>query len=385
MTNRRLKIAVFFGSSSTEHDVSVVSAQQVMDALDPRSYEIIPVYLDFQNRMMVGEGTRQIASFRPSPAALRQVLATWGETGPVLRPLAGGADIRFECALPVFHGAFGEDGKLQGMFELNGIPFTGFRAINAAIAIRKDLTKLTVREHGVNVLPDLVVARDQLSDVDAVAAAIHSSFGFPVIIKPASLGSSIGVGQARTAEDLFGVLSFVLANDELALVEPRVPNLVEYNVAVRSSAEGPVCSAIERPKSTAELLDFKEKYLSGSGGSKGSKVVSEGMLSLTRELNPDLGGDKLERIHGFAKRAFKALGARGAPRIDFLSNGETGEIWFNEINPIPGSYAFFLWENASSSPLLFPDLLELLIQEALRTTVKTFDDPVPPAARLLPR
>jgi D-alanine-D-alanine ligase len=169
------------------------------------------------------------------------------------------------------------------------------------------------------------------------------------------------------------------------MIEPRVPNLVEYNIAVRSVGDEIKLSAIERPKPSTELLDFKEKYMSGGGGAKGTTLPSQGMLSLTRELNPPLSADMLGRIHRYARLAFAALGRRGAPRMDFLCDSKTGELWFNEINPIPGSYGFFLWEHAPVEPLLFPELLDHLIGEALRTNLKAFDDPVPQDAYLLPR
>jgi D-alanine-D-alanine ligase len=154
---------------------------------------------------------------------------------------------------------------------------------------------------------------------------------------------------------------------------------------VRLAGDEILVSAIERPKPATELLDFKEKYLSGGGGAKGSSLPSQGMLSLTREINPPLPRDMQDRIHNYARLAFGALGARGAPRLDFLCDSKTGELWFNEINPIPGSYGFFLWEQAPVRPLLFPELIDHLVGEALRTNLKSFDDPVPQDAYLLPR
>ncbi|MEE2929249.1 MAG: D-alanine--D-alanine ligase, partial [Pseudomonadota bacterium] len=130
--------------------------------------------------------------------------------------------------------------------------------------------------------------------------------------------------------------------------------------------------------------DFREKYLSAYGGTKGSFKPSEGMLSLTRDINPDIPAELKARIHDYARKTFTALGKRGAPRIDFMCNQETGELWFNEINAIPGSYGFFLWE-AADEPLLFPELVQHLIDEATGDTIKTFEDPVPQDARLLQR
>jgi D-alanine-D-alanine ligase len=176
-----------------------------------------------------------------------------------------------------------------------------------------------------------------------------------------------------------------LGKDSLVLVEPKVPNLVEYNVAVRSVGDQIMVSAVERPKPATDLLDFKEKYLSGGGGDKGSALPSQGMLSLTRDINPDIPASMLSDIHKYARLAFEALGAKGAPRLDFLCDSRTAQLWFNEINPQPGSYAYFLWENAPVAPIFFTELVDHLVQEALRTNLKLFDDPVPEDARLLPR
>jgi len=172
--------------------------------------------------------------------------------------------------------------------------------------------------------------------------------------------------------------------DSHAIVEPQVQNLVEYNIAMIWKDNEICYSAIERPKSGAELLDFREKYLSAGGGTKGEYRPSEGMLSLTRDINPEIPNELEQEIKNFADRVFQSLGRRGAPRIDFMVNGLTGELWFNEINSIPGSYGFFLWENAEK-PLLFPELVTHLVEEALHSTNKSFEDKVPQDARLLPR
>jgi D-alanine-D-alanine ligase len=269
------------------------------------------------------------------------------------------------------------------MLELVGVPFTGFAAVDSGVAMRKDYTKLVVADAGVPVLPHVLISRRDLAQPEVLLKKIGNRL--PAIIKPASLGSSIGVGVAQNAAEVMDVARFVLLKDSYAMIEPRVPNLVEYNIAVRSVGDEIKVSAIERPKPSTELLDFKEKYLSGGGGAKGSNLPSQGMLSLTREINPPLAPEMLGRIHDYARRAFAALGRRGAPRMDFLCDSKTGELWFNEINPIPGSYGFFLWEQAPVDPLLYPELLDHLISEALATNLKAFDDPVPQDAYLLPR
>ena len=374
----RLNVAVVFGGTSQEHDVAVVSAQQLMDAADPRRINVIPVYMDFENRFFSGASLRKVQTYRPKPSEMMPVRFGWGENGPEL--VAGGIAQPLDAVLPVCHGPFGEDGRLQGMLEMAGIPVTGFSAANSAIAMRKDATKALVAASGVNVLSHVLAGRSDAPDW------ITEQVGnrYPVVVKPCNLGSSIGVGIANGPEELGPLVEYVLGQDNLALIEPKVPNLVEYNIAVRW-ADGEVrYSAIERPKTSAELLDFKEKYLSSGGGAKGAFLPSEGMLSLTREINPNIPAEQEALIKDYAARAFRALGRRGAPRMDFMQDAATGEIWFNEINPIPGSYGFFLWE-AAVEPLLYPELIDHLVEEARATTLKSFDDPVPQDAWLLPR
>lgn len=378
-------IAVLFGGTSQEHDVSVVSAQQLMDAIDVRTNEVFPVYLDFENRLQVGPTLRQICTFDPSPPRTTEVMFSWGEDGPALISQNSGARTPIDCVIPVFHGPFGEDGRVQGHFELLGIPVAGFSAGNSAIAMRKDATKALVSAAGVNVLKHITVGQVQLQDPDALGALIEENLGYPVVVKPANLGSSIGVGIAEDVETAILLLQNVLTLDNLALVEPKVPNLREFNISIIWKDNEIKYSAIESPKSGTDLLDFREKYLSNDGGGKkGGFQPSEGMLSLTRDINPDISISLKEEIYSYASKAFMALGLRGAPRIDFMVDQETEELWFNEINPIPGSYGFFLWE-AASEPMLYPELIDHLVDEALSSSVKGFVDPVPAGAYLLAR
>ena len=390
MTLDKLKIAVIFGGPSQEHDVSVVSAQQLMDAADIRRMDIVPVYMNFEGRFFHGSTLRRLEGYRPSPPGLREIVFTWDDQGPCLKSSDAGWRCSIDCALPVFHGPFGEDGRIQGMLEIVGIPTTGFSATNSAIAMRKDATKSLVASAGVNVLPHVVVHANQLANIMPIAERVEQRLTYPVIVKPANLGSSIGVGLARDRDTLMVHLQGALREDTFALVEPQVQHLEELNIAVMYRDGGTLFSAIERPKSSAELLDFREKYLSqaqsrGGQGKLGAAIVpSQGMLSLTRDINPDLEESIKGRLYDYAEKAFSILGQRGAPRMDFMHDKVSGELWFNEINPIPGSYGFFLWE-AADTKVLFPELINHLVEEALADSLKEFDDPVPQAAYLLPR
>ena len=378
------RVAVLFGGNSPEHDVSVVTALQVMDAIDPRRFDVVPVYGDFDGGYITGPALRHRTSYRPKPSGSRGDFA-WTDNGPAF-VVADGDSIDFDAVIMAFHGPYGEDGREQAYLERLGIPFTGFSSLNAAIAMRKDVTKEFLASSGIPMLPHAVFHRPvgdsvpNRADVERVLDGLH----FPLVLKPCSLGSSIGVALVQSMDEVEAVLPSILAKDRRVMAEPQVPNLCEYNVAVRAGPNGTITSAIERPKTDADLLDFKEKYLSNEGGKKGAMAPSEGMLSLTRDINPALPDDLDQQIRSIAITAFERLGGRGAPRLDFLYDQEAGTLYFNEVNPIPGSFGHFLWE-AADDPLLFPDLLSALVDEAIDDSLRSFGDPVPGDARLLNR
>lgn len=404
MSGPMKKVAVFFGGRSPEHDVSVVTGLQILQAIDSTRYEAFPVYVTPSGEWLVGDILKKRASYLLN-AALR---AETREVMPDMKPgrrarllpvktgLFGRAEpMEFDVAVPAFHGLYGEDGGMQGLFEVAGIPYAGMRLMASTILMDKAATKKILASAGVPVLPWAVIHRPEQGYMIAedVLKKSMGAINFPCIVKPTHLGSSIGVAKVNNIEELRASLPRIFEYDNAAIIEPFVENLVEYNVAV-SKAFGPVrTSAIERPKATEELLDFKQKYLSGAGGKTGSKTgtktvgaISEGMLSLTRELNPALPPGMEENIRRWALAMFEAVDGTGAPRIDFIGNARTGEIWLNEVNPWPGSIGYFLWEAAAES-VLFTDLLSALIEEAVRENRgrRLPADPVPPDARLFER
>jgi D-alanine-D-alanine ligase len=299
--------------------------------------------------------------------------------------------IVFDVAVLAFHGTKGEDGQIQGLLEIANIPYTGMRTLASAVLMDKAATKRILAGAGIPLLPHVLLERPiqgLMLPRDAIATAT-GSIGFPAIAKPNHLGSSIGVAKVDDLDQLAAVLPQIFKLDPMVILEPYVANLVEYNVAVGQFSGRLRTSAIERPKRVDALLDFKQKYLSGGANKSAAKQpgqISQGMLSLTRDLNPGLPEQAEANIRGWAERAFEAVAGTGAPRIDFLSDSGTGEFWLNEINPCPGSFGFFLWE-AASPPILFTELLTALIEEALaqHRTAQLPGDPAPDAARLFRR
>lgn len=405
MNASRKKIAVFFGGRSPEHDVSVVTGLQILHAIDQSRYEAFPVYITPEGGWLTGDILRKRENYLLSAEGLAQTQSVTLDVTPGRRarlvPLKKAGlfkkveNIEFDAAIPSFHGLYGEDGNIQGLFEFAGVPYAGMRTLASSVLMDKGATKI-LHSAGIPMLPYAIIKRPAQGYMIAAEdlKAMMGPVSFPCIVKPSHLGSSIGVAKAGDLETLRAALPVIFEYDDAAIIEPFVENLVEYNVAV-SKAFGEVrTSAIERPKTTDELLDFKQKYCSGgndkSGNKLGSKTegpVSEGMLSLTRELNPDIPADMQDKIRKWAMEMFAAVDGTGAPRIDFIGNSKTGELWLNEVNPWPGSIGYFLWEAAKDHPALFTDLLTALIEEAFtenraRALPK---DPVPKDARLLKR
>ncbi|MFH1157933.1 MAG: D-alanine--D-alanine ligase [Pseudomonadota bacterium] len=394
------RVAVLFGGRSPEHDISVITAIQAMDALDTQKYEIIPVYITTSGEWLTGDPLRKRENYLPAPGT-PGIMSVRLDVVPRSRPrfLTEGAgffkkssEIEFDIALLAFHGLVGEDGGIQGLLETARVPYTGMRVLASALLMDKIATKNMVAGAGVPVLPFREIRRpDQGTHIPPAALkTLLVGLEPPYCVKPSHLGSSIGVGKAEDLAGVAALLPAIFAYDNIAIVEPFVQNMVEYNVAVCRLNGAVATSAIEQPKRAEELLDFRQKYLSGDGKGKNTKVPgqrSEGMLSLTRELNPKL-PDEIERnIRAWAEISFDRVYGTGVPRIDFISNEKTGEVWLNEINPCPGSFGFFLWEASSKNHILFSDLLDKLLGEAvaLHNGGLLPADPVPEAARILKR
>jgi D-alanine-D-alanine ligase len=405
MSSKR-RVAVFFGGRSPEHDVSIVTALQVMSALDSSLYEVLPVYLEGNGTWWTGPELRERTFYLPGAAELGRLTQVTLDMTASGRPQLIGtsrslfrksAAIPFDVAIPSFHGLVGEDGQIQGTFEAAGVPYTGMRTLASAVLMDKAVTKRVLAGTGIPLLDyrEIPRPREGLLITPEELEPMVGDLGGPWCIKPSHLGSSIGVARVTTLEELSDVLPEIFRYDTSAILEPFVENMVEYNIAVSRASGALLTSALEKPKRSEELLDFKEKYLSSGGKKTGGKAgggkqagaqSSQGMLSLTRELNPTLPHGAEEQVRRWSEAAFMAVAGTGAPRIDFIGNEKTGEIWLNEVNPCPGSFAYFLWE-AMAEPILFSDLLDDLIREALELAAgsRLPADPTPKDARLFPR
>jgi D-alanine-D-alanine ligase len=393
MTQQGLRVAVLFGGPSVEHDVSIISAQQLMAAMEPR-HEPIPVYLARDGRWWTGDALREIGSFGSDvPAGAEPCELRLGRDGaPFATPggsrFKGDRDLQVDAAICAIHGTGGEDGSLLGGLELSGIPYVGGGVAAAAVAMDKRLGKLVFKEAGIDVCPHTVIHREDWSADRQAALASAAEQGIPCYVKPVSLGSSIGVARVTRQEELEEALELVFELDLMALVEPALDDYVEVNVAILGSRRtGLRASEVEQPVRGAEAaLSFEDKYLRGAGkggeskGGEGGKTGgSEGMASADRIIPAPISSAAAEALVSAAKKAHQGLGFFGVVRYDFfLKDPEDGEpqVILNEANTVPGSFSFYLFDPAG---LPFPDLADALLDVALaeaaerRATTRTFE------------
>jgi D-alanine-D-alanine ligase len=375
---RRPIVAVLFGGRSLEHDVSVVSGLQVLHAIDPDAYAPMPVYIDHDLRWWVGEDLWYTQSFKkggPQRARLTEVALSPGfGTSTLLpvsdRPFGNWVSWRgqhVDVFVPVLHGTFGEDGSLQGLLELGGCAFVGCGVFASAVGMNKRATKIIAQQAGVPVVPWLSIDRATVerdgSWLRQLPAKVARNLGWPAMVKPCNLGSSAGVSVAGTPDELAAAVLRVCEYDVEALIEPFIKNRLELNVAV-AGLDRPVASVTEMPiTQQGSPLTFSEKYKREGTKSVGS---SAGIAGALRVLDPEqLPAEMRSTAQGHAITVFTALGCEGISRIDFLIDADNNTLYFNEINTLPGSLAFYLW---SAAPYFWTitELLDHLMRRAER-------------------
>ncbi len=359
---RKTTVAVIFGGRSVEHDVSIVTGHQIMRAFDATRYEVVPVYITRDGRWFTGEPLRNLDNFTNEIASLRGVQSavlspSTQHHGLIVNPVAGlfqKSEVkRIDVLFPAVHGSHGEDGTLQGLFELADVPYVGCGVLGSSLGNDKALTKQVLRQNGVPVVEDVVFTRAEWQeDPEAILNKINANFPYPVFVKPVTLGSSIGVSRVEDSAMLRATIEVATTFDRRVMVEPAVVGCQEINCAVMGDDMGMKASVLEQPKSWAEFLSFDDKYMHGG----------EGMKSAERIIPAPLSAELTARIQAMAVQVFKALQGRGTARLDFLVRGE--DVFLNEINTMPGSLAFYLWSEMGMSNREVVDRLVKLAQDA---------------------
>lgn len=376
----KIKVGVMFGGKSVEHEISIISAIQAIGYLNKEKYDVIPIYITKANEFYVGENIGDIKSYKNLPVLIKEstrVILVKDENKVKLirypfKKFSNNVVDYIDVAFPVVHGTNVEDGTLQGYLNMLDIPFVGCDVLSSAVGMDKYVMKTVLKDNGISVLDcKCFTAKEYDSDSEKVADEIEKSFRFPVIVKPVNLGSSIGISKADDRKALMNSLDTAFSYAGKVLIEECVENLKEINCSVLGDVDDAEASECEEPVSSGEILDYKQKYI-GDGAAKGAKGGvkggaksggSKGMATLKRKIPADITSEQRDSIRKMAVDAFKCLGCNGVSRIDFMMNTETGEIWLNEINTIPGSLSFYLWE-----PLGVPytKLLDKMISLSLK-------------------
>jgi D-alanine-D-alanine ligase len=351
---------VIFGGRSGEHEVSLLSARSVMGAMDPEKYEIVPIGITKEGRwiasgdpmeaLVTGDGSLSRPAVLLGDPGHRGLMRLEEEEGRAVLSLLAELDVVF----PVLHGPYGEDGTVQGLLDLAGIPYVGAGVTGSALAMDKAIFKDVMRARGLPVVDYLLVMRKEWeADPERVMDRVEGALGYPVFTKPANLGSSVGVSKCHNREGLAQGLTEAARYDRKLLVEAAVPQAREIEVSVLGN-DDPIASVPGEIVPSREFYSYAAKYL--DEGERASRLL------IPAPLPPEMA----ERVRDLAVRAYVAIDCAGMARADFLLSGETGALYVNELNTIPGFTAISmypkLWE-ATGIP--YPELIDRLIELAL--------------------
>lgn len=362
----KTKVAMLFGGKSVEHEVSVISGIQAIMNMDTEKYDVIPVYMTKNNEMYIGDDIGKIESYKDINGLLSksQRVIMINENGKVslsqypMKKFGKNLSVDIDVAFPVVHGTNVEDGALQGYLKTMGIPFVGCDVTASAIGMDKFIMKQVLKEAKVPVLDAKIFTLADYAEMDNLLNTVEETLGYPVIVKPVNLGSSVGISVAKSRIELSNSIDDAFKYATKVLVEHAISQLREINCAVLGDENEAIASECEEPLHTKDILSYEDKYVSNAknGGSKG-------MASVSRKIPAELSSEKREEVRELAVRSFKALGCNGVSRIDFMIDEENGNLYFNEINTIPGSLAFYLWEPVG---VPYKELLDRMIQLALK-------------------
>lgn len=362
----KLNIGVIFGGASVEHEISIISASQVIKALDSEKYEVIPIYISKEQHFYFSNSYKDINVFKD----LKQAQANGTEV--VFKKVGSGVEMHksknslfstkmfgIDVFFPVLHGTNGEDGTLQGMLDMLDAPYCGPDTRGAVNGQDKIFMKNILRDNKVKVVDfDWFYSNEYFEDEKALINRIEAKLVYPLIIKPCSLGSSVGINKARNREELMVAIEEALQYDYKVIVERVIENLCEVNCAVLGDYSEARTSAIEEVFQSEDILSYQDKYQS-----KNSKSQGKGMAATNRVIPAQIDEDLTKKVEDLAIRGFKALNLAGNTRIDFLIDKNTKEVYLNEVNTIPGSLAFYLWEEVGIN---FTQLCDEMIKLAIK-------------------
>ncbi len=363
----KINVGVVFGGRSVENEISVITANQVMSAIDSEKYNVIPIYISKSGVWYSGPALLDTDRYRDMDKLFKEcdqvhIRPIYGDHNLYRKPSLFRSEVvaKIDVILPALHGTNCEDGSFQGVVEFAGIPYAGCNTLASANGMDKITMKMILKECGIPVV-DYVWFSDKqwFESSEQTITQIEEQLHYPVIVKPAKSGSSIGIRAAHNREELHEAVLYAISFTTRVIVEKFVASLKEVNCSVMGDYHNCEASVCEVPVRCGEILSYEDKYM--GGGAKGKQ--SQGMQSTVREIPANLPSEVTEFIRTTGCNTFKALSCDGVTRIDFIIDEQTNEIFVNEINTIPGSLSFYLWEYSGVD---FPTLVDRIISLAFQ-------------------
>ena len=356
----KIKVGILFGGVSVEHEVSIISALQAIKNMDLNKYEIIPIYIDKKGVWHTGEILKDINIYKDMDELKRftnECILVNKENKFYLQTTGLFKRYKYEIDIifPIVHGTNVEDGKLQGYLETINVPYVGSDVLASALGQDKVAQKAIYEVNKLPILPYIWFYDYEYNNDSEEYLKKINQLGYPVIVKPANLGSSIGIAVAKNEDGLQKAIKEAINYDKKILVEKCLTDLKEVNISVLGNYQSIDTSLIEEVNNSHHILTFDDKYLNGN--------KTKGMSGSSRKIPADISKKMQEEIVDIAKKAFLALGNSGVVRIDFLIDNEIKKVYINEINTCPGSLSFYLWEPSNKK---YSELLDELIKIGIR-------------------
>ena len=364
----KIKIGVFFGGNSVEHEVSIITALQAIENIDRNKYDIIPIYITKENKMYCGNFIGDITQYKNIENLLHissQITLAQRDNKVILlkcnkKFYESSVYDYIDIAFPIVHGTNVEDGTLQGYLKMFNIPYVGSDVISSACGMDKYVCKCLLKDNDIPVLDcKCFTLKDYNENLENIINTVEKEFPYPVIVKPVNLGSSVGIQIAKNQEELNDAIEDAFTYSKKILIEKAIKNLREINCSVVGDYEFAEASECEEPIKTDEILSFNDKYISGGKKIGGNKSMNAGVLKLPADISLDV----KQTIQELSVKTFKVLGCSGVIRIDFMMDQDTNLIYVNEVNTIPGSLSFHLWK---ATNLKYAELLDKLIDLSLK-------------------
>lgn len=383
----KIKVGVFFGGNSVEHEISVITMNQAISSLNPEKYEIVPIYIAKNGVMYTGDDLLDLYSFRDMEVLLKRcykvAVVNDGKGVKVVRTPAPWIGKRvlntIDVAFPIVHGTNCEDGTIAGFVTLLGLPFVGPDIMASSIGMDKIMQKKVLKESGIPVVDfHAFYSIEYVKDDEKILKEIEDKIEYPMIVKPGNLGSSVGIKKAKNKAELEEAIEFAMEFADRVIVEKAVEDLKEINCSIIGNQAESEASVCEEPFFSDEILSYTDKYI-GDGKTKGgtiggAKVSVKGGMKASgakagetqfsnKKIPADISKEKTEEIQKLSKDVFNILGCNGVARIDFLIDKKTDKVYVNEINTIPGALSYYLWEASGKT---FEQELDEIIELAIK-------------------